>query len=145
VRVVFDANVFVSAAIQKGTPHRIVQAWLDGADVEVVVCVGVIAELRDVLLTRPRMRRWIDVETAEAYIVSIERLAEVLPDPEPGEAITRDVDDDYIVLLARQEHADFIVTGDKDLLEWEAQTPPVINPVEFEALLMNELDDGQDL
>jgi putative PIN family toxin of toxin-antitoxin system len=142
VKVVFDANVFVSAAIQKGTPHRIVQAWLDGADVEVVVCVGVVAELRDVLLTRPRMRRWIDVETAEAYIVSIEELAEALPDPEPGEAITRDVDDDYIVLLARREQADFIVTGDKDLLDWEAQTPPVISPVEFEALLMNELDDG---
>jgi putative PIN family toxin of toxin-antitoxin system len=142
VKVVLDANVFVSAAIQKGTPHRIVQAWLDGADFEVVVCVGVIDELRDVLLTRPRMRRWIDVETAEAYIVSIEELAEVLPDPEPGEAITRDVDDDYIVLLARREQADFIVTGDKDLLDWEAQTPPVISPVEFEALLMNELDDG---
>jgi uncharacterized protein len=135
VKVVLDANIFVSAAIQKGTPHRIVQAWLDGADFEVVVCQGLLQEIRDVLLTRPRLRRWLDLETARAYISAIETLADVLPDPESSEAITRDADDDYIVALARRELGDYIVTGDKDLLDWEAQTPPVISPASFEALL----------
>jgi uncharacterized protein len=141
MKVVLDANIFVSAAIQKGKPYRIVQAWLDGANFEVVVCVGIIDEIRDVLLTRPRMRRWIDLATAQAYIESIEALADVLADPESGEGITRDADDDYIVALARRENADYIVTGDKDLLDWEAQTPPVVNPAEFETLVTEEQDD----
>ncbi len=34
--------------------------------------------------------------------------------------------------------ADFIVTGDKDLLEWEAQTPPAITPAAFEENLLVE-------
>jgi putative PIN family toxin of toxin-antitoxin system len=95
VKVVLDANIFVSAAIQQGTSHRIVQAWLDGADFEVVICHSLLAEIRDVLLRRPRLRRWIDLETAHIYITTIEALADVLSDPERGEAITRDADDDY--------------------------------------------------
>ncbi len=80
MKVVLDANIFVSGAIQKGTPHRIVQVWPEGADFEVVVCEGILAEVRDVLLTRLRMRRWIAVETAESYIASIEAVADALPD-----------------------------------------------------------------
>ena len=38
MKVVVDANVFVSAAIRTGPPHRIVQAWLERRDFEVVIC-----------------------------------------------------------------------------------------------------------
>ncbi len=141
MKVVLDANIFVSAAIQKGTSHRIVQAWLAGADFEVVICHSLLAEIRDVLLRRPRLRRWIDLETAQIYITTIETLADVLSDPETGEAITRDADDDYLVALARRELADYIVTGDKDLLDWEAQSPPVISPATFEKLMVSLRDE----
>ena len=40
----------------------------------------------------------------------------------------RDVDDDYVVALAREHSVEFIVTGDKAVLELEDQTPPVITP-----------------
>ena len=46
-----------------------------------------------------------------------------------------DADDDYLVALARQHDADYIVTGDKDLLEWDDQVPPAITPAAFEDLL----------
>ncbi len=35
MKIVLDANIFLSAAIRKGKPHRIVQASLVGADFEV--------------------------------------------------------------------------------------------------------------
>ena len=38
MRVVLDANVFVSGAIQKGASFRIVQGWLAGGDFEVIMC-----------------------------------------------------------------------------------------------------------
>jgi predicted nucleic acid-binding protein len=41
----------------------------------------------------------------------------------------------YLVALAREHSANFIVTGDKDLLEWEDQTPPAMTPAAFEELL----------
>lgn len=40
-----------------------------------------------------------------------------------------------LVALARAHDANFIVTGDKDLLEWEVQQPPVITPAAFETML----------
>lgn len=130
-----DANVFVSGAIQKGPSFRIVQRWLAGENFEVMMCPELLAEITDVLTERPRLRKWISLAVAQDYICTISTLIDLVADPAPIEAATRDIDDDYLVALAREHSADFIVTGDKDLLEWEDQTPPVITPVAFEELL----------
>ena len=50
--------------------------------------------------------------------------------------MTRDPGDDYVIYLARAHNAEVIVSGDADLLEWDAQDPPVIPPAEFEARLV---------
>ena len=49
MRVVLDANVFVSAAIRSGPSHRIVQRWLQGGSFEVVMCPALLAEIDEVL------------------------------------------------------------------------------------------------
>ncbi|HUP75176.1 MAG TPA: putative toxin-antitoxin system toxin component, PIN family [Acidimicrobiales bacterium] len=135
MRVVVDANVFVSAAIRNGPAHRVVMAWLEREAFELVICPALLDEVREVLTQRPRLRRWIDVDTAEAYLATIEFAADVVADPVDLEARTRDVDDDYLVALALEHSADFIVSGDKDLIEWTEQRPPVITPAQFEDLL----------
>jgi predicted nucleic acid-binding protein len=38
VKVAVDAIVFVSAAIRTGPSHRVVQAWLERAAFELVIC-----------------------------------------------------------------------------------------------------------
>ncbi len=107
MRVVLDVNIWVSAAIRTGPAHRIVQAWLSGsASFEVVICPALIAEVEDVLMRRPRMRKWIALDVAERYVGTLQVLVEVVPDPAEVEATTRDVDDDYIVALAREHRAD---------------------------------------
>lgn len=45
IRVVLDANVFVSAAIQRGASYRIVQRWLAGDAFDLIVSKGVLAEV----------------------------------------------------------------------------------------------------
>ena len=75
-----------------------------------------------------RLRKWIDLTLAQEYIHAISTLVDIVVDPAPIEAATRDLDDGYLVALAREHSADFIVTGDKDFLEWEDQTPPAITP-----------------
>jgi len=97
MRVVLDANVFISAAISKGPSHRIVQA--------------------------------------ERYVATLAAAADVVSDPATGPALTHDQDDDYVIYLARAHHADFVVSGDADLLEWHEQDLPVVSPAEFETRL----------
>ena len=56
VRVVLDTNILISAPITKRTlqpPDNLYQAWLNG-EIEVVMTVAQIAEIRDVLI-RPRL------------------------------------------------------------------------------------------
>lgn len=138
MRVVLDANVLVSAAISRGPSHRIVQTWLRHRPFELVICERLLGEVRSVLIERPRMRKWISLETAARYITTLTAVADVVPDPASGPALTRDPDDDYVIHLARVHDVDFIVSGDADLLEWHDQNPPVIPPAEFEVRL-NEI------
>lgn len=135
MRVVLDANVMVSAAIAKGSSHRIVQAWLRDQAFEMVICDRLIFEVRSVLIDRPRLRKWISLEAAGMYIDKVTATADVQPDPEPGPTLTRDPADDYVIYLARGHDADLIVSGDADLLEWRGQSPPVMAPADFEERL----------
>jgi predicted nucleic acid-binding protein len=72
------------------------------------------------------------------FIETIRTVVDIVADPLEVEAATRDRDDDYLVALAREHDADFIVTGDRDLLDWADQKPPVIRPAAFEEMLNTE-------
>jgi uncharacterized protein len=134
VKVVLDANVLVSAAVQAGPSYRIVARWLDRGDFAVVICPALLVEV-EAVLDRPRLRKRVEPGVTQLYRATVRRIADVVADPEAVIAATRDPDDDYLVAPAREHGADWIVTGDKDLLEWEDQTPPAITPAAFEELL----------
>ena len=49
--------------------------------------------------------------------------------------LDRDPDDDKILACAQQVHADYIVTGDQDLLVLERYVAiPIVTPRDFESL-----------
>ncbi len=76
MRVIIDANVFVSAAIQRGASHRIIESWLSGsADFEVVMCPELLGEVREVITTRPRLRKWISLANATSHLERFEQAA----------------------------------------------------------------------
>ncbi len=84
LRVVLDANVLVSAAIQLGPSHRIVQAWRERREFALVICPLLVDEVEDVLTMRPRLRRWIDIDLAREYVDVLRTFDGVASDPEPG-------------------------------------------------------------
>lgn len=135
VRVVIDANVFVSAVIGRGASTRLIAEWMSGnAAFDVVVCPRLIGEVSDVL-GRPRLRKRISANDAAAFVAVISALPDQVVDPTAIPQTTRDADDDYLVALARANEAVWIVTGDDDLLDWEEQTPRTISPARFEEWL----------
>lgn len=128
MKVVIDANVWISAAIRKGPSYVIVDRWLAGAEIEVVICPELLDEISEVLTSRERLRKWISLERAAAFIEMIGTMVDLVPDPPVEEVGIRDNDDAYLVSLAWMHNCDFIVTGGKDLLQWERQEPPCIPP-----------------
>ena len=69
MRIVADANVFVSAALGRSPQApsvRIINAALDG-HVELVMSPALLAEIADVL-ARPRIRKRISAEDAQLFL-----------------------------------------------------------------------------
>lgn len=111
MRAVLDSNVLISAAITKGPPHRIVQGWLERGSFDLVICRSLLDEVRAVLVEQDTMRRWISVDDARLYVVRLSTTADVSEDPRYGPPLTRDPDDDFVVYLARENDAAWIVSG----------------------------------
>ena len=136
MKVVIDANVFVSAAIRHGPSRRIVDAWLERDSFGVVACPRLLTEVRGVLTKRPRLRRWIELPVARLFVDRLAATLELVADPGEVSLHTRDPGDDYLITLARVHRAAFIVSGDRDLIEWRPQRPPVLTPAAFADLIL---------
>jgi putative PIN family toxin of toxin-antitoxin system len=133
LRVVLDTNVLLSGiAYPASVPGKILAAWRHGS-VDVLLSAYILEELRRVLprlahrhgLTSPEIDDLVDVLFIQAEVI------EPLPGVEPA---LRDVDDQPVLgtLLAAQKasSADYLITGDKDLLAM-ADRYPIVDPAQF--------------
>jgi putative PIN family toxin of toxin-antitoxin system len=135
MRVVLDTNVFVSAAIQSGASHRIVQRLIRENSDELIICDEILSEIRDVLFSRPRLRKWIYLDDAKRYVEMLQLHFNFVPNPVFIIPLSRDSDDDYILALAQRERADYVISGDKDLLVLQIPELSIVTPAEFETIL----------
>ena len=111
VRLVLDTNILIGALITKGTPpDELYRAWLRG-DIELVTSAAQIAELAEVL-ARPRIRRLVDADEANAILENLAVRALVLNDL-PAVDFSPDPSDNPILAAAIAGNADFVVSGDK--------------------------------
>ncbi|MDP1612758.1 MAG: putative toxin-antitoxin system toxin component, PIN family [Sulfuritalea sp.] len=133
LRVVLDTNVLLSGiAYPASVPGKIMAAWRHGS-VDVLLSAYILDELRRVLprlahrhgLTLAEIDDLVDVLSIQAEVV------EPLPGMEPD---LRDADDQPVLgtLLAalKTSGADYLVTGDKDLLAL-AERYPIVTPAKF--------------
>lgn len=122
-----DPNVVVSAAITPaGALGRIV-SLVDSGTVIPIVSQHLIDEVADVL-GRPKLRRYVDPEKAQAFIAEPRRLAEWHGDPVDPPSLCRDPDDDYLLALAVASQAEALVSGDQDLHALDYPGVDVITP-----------------
>lgn len=129
MRVLLDANVFVSALLSKtGAPARLLQLW-SGGELELVVCPALIGELERIL-ARPKVRARVDPVRAKRFLALLEEGGELVPDPrDPPPVRSTDPDDDYLLALAARERVP-LVSGDTHLLALRNRSP-VFSPREF--------------
>lgn len=124
--VILDVNVFVSAALSKNGPSAARVRALRAGRLEVVASPVLLAEL-DEVWRRPKFRRFITLDEVDELLHEMAVLCRVEPDPDPGDAVLRDRDDDYLVFLAQANEVECIVSGDADLTDADVD-PPAITP-----------------
>ena len=111
VRVVLDTNILISALITRNTPpDKLYQAWLRG-EIELVISDAQVAEIYDVL-SRPRLRRFLDADEADAIAENIATRALVITEL-PVVNVSPDPKDNPVLASAIAGKAELIVSGDK--------------------------------
>jgi uncharacterized protein len=127
-RFVVDASTLISGVASRpggGAPWLILGALMD-CDFEAVVCPKLIDEFRDGLDSRYFQERFDPDDLAEV-VAGVREAAIERRNPSDVEPVLRDPNDDYLVALAREVDAEAIVTGDHDLLDHDALSPPAID------------------
>lgn len=127
-RVLIDTNVLVSGiAYPASIPGKIMRAWREGS-LDLALSRYILDELARVLPRLPRVklgpaeiRDLIDTFTFTADIVE--------PDTENDPEL-RDPGDQLVLAALRVSGAQYLITGDKDLLAL-ASRYPILTPAEF--------------
>ncbi len=110
--VVADTNIYVSALEFGGQPERFLRL-ADARVFQLFISEAILTEVVEVL--RSDKFRWPEEELAKAQR-QITRIPSPVQPTETLHVITADPDDDRILECAAAAQADYIVSGDKNLL-----------------------------
>lgn len=140
MRVLVDTNVLVSLLLKPSEPgaiRSIFHAFV--ADrFTLLLPEWLIDELKTTVLTKPRLSKRISADQLNSFTAQLRLMAEHIDEIDsPIAAVTRDPDDDYILAYALVGAADYLVTGDKDLLTLQGQITglAIVTPAQFNDVL----------
>jgi putative PIN family toxin of toxin-antitoxin system len=132
LRVVLDANVYVSAFVRpEGPPGQIVERLLRNGAFEVVLSAAIVEEVLRAL-AYPKVLKSVRTKVEpDLWFEDIVLLAEFVTDHEIA-AVSKDPDDDKYIAAAIEGRASFVVSGDPDLLDVkEHEGVRIVNPRGF--------------
>ncbi len=120
VRVIFDANIYISYLLSParlGTITALFGAVASG-QVKLLVMKQLQEELVGKVSSKAFLAKRISRQDLESFMDFLEQFAELLPDIDNQAiaSISRDPKDDYLLAYALLGQADYLVTGDQDLL-----------------------------
>jgi len=131
MRIVLDTNVLLSGLMAPGgTPGQIVEAWRK-AHFDLVLSEPMLEEIRRVL-AYPKIHArlgWGEEEIAR-FLLLLRLKAEVVDLAGVTAVVPRDVGDDPVLATLFAGQADWLVSGDQDLLALADQYP-ILSPAEL--------------
>ena len=116
ISAVLDVNVIVSSVMSPlGAPRRVLVAWENG-EIVALTSTGIIGEVAEKLLD-PRIGGRFNVTLADvqAVVLLLRTQARVVSPPDTV-VVTGDPEDDHVLATAAYSQAEYLITGDKQLL-----------------------------
>jgi uncharacterized protein len=147
IRALFDTNIFISYLLPSkagGAIERVLEAAFEGA-FTLLIAEEVVEEFSAKVASKAYLRERISKEAADELMYAVLVVAEVIPGISTGTGallvsgfpvVTRDAKDDYLLAYALLGRADYLVTGDDDLLVLGAiEGVKIVPPAEFRGIL----------
>jgi len=130
---VFDTNVLIAAIITEGICSKLLHRARAG-EFSLISCSFIMKELRRILSKKFRLSNE-DIDVAKEPIN--EAIHQVIEQNLKVTDVCRDATDDNIIACAVAAKADYLVTGDSDLLVIRSyQGIKIVTPRDFEALFL---------
>jgi len=131
MNVLVDTNVVISAVIRDRLPQRVIDEIVSRDDWFWIVTTEIETEYREVL-ARPKFK--VSAAIQQSWRALVEEVTiRVLPTTPPP--FPRDTKDELFIAAALASDADFLITGDKDLLdEQPLASTHILRPAEFARL-----------
>jgi putative PIN family toxin of toxin-antitoxin system len=132
IRVIFDTNVWISFLI--GKRLSILKNYITDGRVIIVTTKQLLTEIK-LVTSREKLKKYFPKESVKELIVLLETISENV-EIKQQHFINRDPKDNFLLDLIDFSKADYLITGDKDLLELKSfMTAKILTPNDFEALL----------
>ena len=132
VRVIFDTNVWISFLIGKRLLR--IQKYIADGRITIVTTRQLLNKIQ-IVTARDKVKKYFPKDRVNELIELLETIAEKI-EIQPTHFINRGPKDNFLLDLIDYSKADYLVTGDKDLLEHNPfKTAEILTPKEFEEKL----------
>lgn len=131
-KVIFDTNIWISFLI--GKRLHLISQYVANGQIRIITTNQLLEEIKQVT-AREKLRKYFPQDSVIQLITLLETIATNV-EVQPKNFICRDPKDNFLLDLIECSKADFLVTGDKDLLEHNPfKKAQIINPNDFESFL----------
>jgi putative PIN family toxin of toxin-antitoxin system len=131
MNVLVDTNVVVSAVIRDGLPRVVVKAIVAHDDWFWIVTANIETEYREVL-ARPKFKMPSAVQRRFSEFIET---VTIRVEPSTSLPFSRDPKDELFIAAALASDADYLITGDRDLLdEQPLASTQIVSPAHFARL-----------
>ena len=135
MRIILDCNIWISFLI--GHQAKSIQQILTDTRFEVYICDELLEEIHDVC-SRPKIRTRISDEELDDFFHIIYAFCRMANIEQKAQSEILDPKDLYLLSLAESIEADYIVSGDADLIELKQhKTTKMMSLADFKAKLLD--------
>ena len=129
VKVIFDTNVWISFLISRRLAR--IKQHISNGTIRIIVTEQLLTKIK-IVTSREKLKKYFPKESVKELIELLEIIAEKV-EIKPTHFISRDPKDNFLLDLIDFSKSDYLVTGDKDLLEHNPfKTTQILTPAEFE-------------
>lgn len=112
IRVIVDTNCWISFLIGRRLSKLV--DLLSNERLQLIICDELLEEIKEVT-ARPKFSKYFPSEKVDSLIEFIQIIGESFKVTQTVK-LCRDEADNYLLALTMESHADYLVTGDDDLL-----------------------------
>ena len=129
IKVIFDTNVWISFLIGKRLSK--IKEYISNGNIIIVTTKQLIDEIR-LVTSRDKIKKYFPKESVKELIDLLEAIA-IKVEIKSTHFVCKDPKDNFLFDLIEFSDADYLVTGDKELLKHNPfKSAQVVTPAEFE-------------